>query len=125
MCSSDLRVRALATGLATYPDVTVVCGELERDPESPTTIVNPRLVVEVTSDGTDAYDRGRKLDHYRGIPSLVAVVIVSHRASAVEAWERMADDTWRSRTFGQGQIAHLDALPVRLPVDEVYLGVRP
>jgi Uma2 family endonuclease len=122
--SSDLRVRARATGLATYPDVTVVCGELERDPESPTTLVNPRVVVEVTSDGTEAYDRGRKLEHYRGIPSLVAVVIVSHRAQAVEVWERTADDTWRCRAFGPGQIAHIDALHARLPVDEVYLGVQ-
>src|SRR3990172_3361666 len=51
--SSDLRVRILATGLATYPDVTVVCGPIERDPESPTTVVNPTLVVEVLSDGTE------------------------------------------------------------------------
>jgi len=66
--SSDLRVRVLATGLATYPDVTVVWGEAERDPESPTTIVNPRLVVEVLSDSTTDYDRGEKLQHYRQVP---------------------------------------------------------
>jgi len=47
--SSDLRVRVLATGLATYPDVTVVCGALERDPESRTTVVNPTVVVKVPS----------------------------------------------------------------------------
>jgi Uma2 family endonuclease len=62
--SSDLRVRVHATGLATYPDVTVVCGEVQRDPESVTTVVNPRIVVEVLSDATEAYDRGQKLDHY-------------------------------------------------------------
>lgn len=50
--SSDLRVRVLATGLVTYPDVTVVCDELERDPECRTTVVNPTAIVEVTSDGT-------------------------------------------------------------------------
>lgn len=45
--SSNLRVRVLATGLATYPDVTVVCGDVEGDPESPTTVVNPRgLIVD-------------------------------------------------------------------------------
>jgi Putative restriction endonuclease len=65
--SSDLRIRSLATGLTTYPDVTVVCGGLQRDPESPTTVVNPSLVVEVTSDGTEAYDRGEMLEHHQGI----------------------------------------------------------
>jgi Uma2 family endonuclease len=55
--SSDLRVRVLATGLATYPAVTVVCGESKLDPESTTTIVNPHLVVEVPSDSTRDYDR--------------------------------------------------------------------
>ena len=124
--SSDLRVRVLATGLATYPDVTVVCGELERDPDSPTTVVNPRVVVEVLSDGTEAYDRGQKLDHYRRIPSLAAVVLVSHRTPAIEIWERTSDGAWSRREFGSGQTADIEALPsARLPVDEVYMGFRP
>jgi len=76
--SSDLRVRVLATGLATYPDVTVVCGALERDPESRTTVVNPTVVVEVPSDGTEEYDRVEKLDHYRQAPSLREYVLGSH-----------------------------------------------
>ena len=123
--SSDLRVRALATGLATYPDVTVVCGEVERDPESPATVVNPRVVVEVLSEGTEAYDRGQKLDHYRRIPSLAAVVLVSHRTPAIEVWERTSEGAWRRREFGAGQAAEIEALPARLSVDEVYQGFRP
>ena len=123
--SSDLRVRVLATGLATYPDVTVVCGELERDPESPTTVVNPRVIVEVLSDGTEAYDRGQKLDHYRRVESLAAVVLVSHSGPAIEVWERAEGGTWRRREFGSGQVASIEALPARLAVDEVYEGVRP
>jgi Uma2 family endonuclease len=123
--SSDLRVRVLATGLATYPDVTVVCGELERDPESPTTVVNPRVVVEVLSDATEPYDRGQKLDHYRRIPSLAAVVLVSHRAPAIEIWERTPDGVWNRREFGRGQAASIEALPAQLIVDEIYLGLFP
>jgi len=45
--SSDLRVRVLATGLATYPDISVVCGELRTDPESPLIAVNPKILIEV------------------------------------------------------------------------------
>ena len=41
--SSDLRIRSLATGLTTYPDVSVVCGPYETDPQDKNTIVNPRF----------------------------------------------------------------------------------
>lgn len=122
--SSDLRIRVLATGLATYPDVTVVCGALERDPESPSTLVNPRLVVEVLSDGTEAYDRGEKLDQYRSIPPLTAVVLVSHREPSIEVWERAPDGAWHSRAARGGGTAEVHALPVRLVVDEIYAATR-
>ena len=122
--SSDLRVRVLATGLATYPDVTVVCGPMERDPEGAETATNPRLVVEVSSKSTEAYDRGEKLDHYRRIPSLQAVVLISHRNPEIEVWERAADGEWRPRTFLAGQTAELEAMRLRLAVDEIYAAAR-
>jgi Uma2 family endonuclease len=121
--SSDLRVRALAGGMATYPDVTVVCGELETDPESATTVTNPRLVVEVLSDSTEDYDRGEKLDHYRSIPSMAAVVLVSHRASRIESWQRAPDGGWRLEAAGAGETLTLTALDAALEVEEVYRGV--
>lgn len=122
--SSDLRVRVLATGLATYPDVTVVCGPLERDPESAATVANPHLVVEVLSDSTEAYDRGQKLEHYRRIPSLRSVVLISHRQAEMDVWERTSDGHWHSHSFGPGQTAVLEAPPVRLSVDEIYAAAR-
>ena len=70
--SSDVRVRVRATGLTTYPDVSVVCGAIERDPEDAQTLVNPVLVVEVLSPSTEAYDRGAKARHYQQLPSLAA-----------------------------------------------------
>jgi len=118
--SSDLRVRAVPSGLTTYPDVTVVCGPDEVDPESSETVTNPRLLVEVLSRSTEAYDRGAKLDHYRRIPSLQAVVLLSHRLPEIEVWESGADGTWRSRISGLGAIAEVETLSVRLSVNEIY-----
>lgn len=63
--SSDLRVRVLETGLATYPDVTVIGDRVELDPEDRNTITNPTLLVEVLSPSTAAYDRFEKLEHYK------------------------------------------------------------
>lgn len=58
--SSDLRVRVPATGLTTYPGLTVICGQLEADPQDANTATNPLLLVEVLSESTAAYDRGEK-----------------------------------------------------------------
>ena len=109
---------------ATYPDVTVVCGTLERDPESQSTVVNPKLVVEVLSDGTESYDRGEKLEHCRSIGSLAAVVFVSHREPCIEVWERSPTEPWRLRTFRPGQTAEIEALSVRFEVNEIYRAAR-
>lgn len=122
--SSDLRVRAAPSGLATYPDVTVVCGPDEADPESSETITNPRLIVEVLSRSTEAYDRGKKLDHYQRVPSLQAVVLISHRQPELEVWQRQADGSWASGTFGPGQTALIESPSVRLVVDELYDAAR-
>jgi Uma2 family endonuclease len=111
----------LKTGLATYPDVTVVCGATERDPESRTTVVNPQVVVEVTSDGTEGYDRGEKLTHYKLVPSLRAILIVSHREHRIDTWRRPDDsDTWTHASHGPGARVNLDAPAVELSVDEIY-----
>src|SRR5215471_2519866 len=79
--SSDLRIRVLDTGLETYPDATVVCGRAQMDPDDAHVVLNPVVVVEVTSPSSEEYDRGEKLEHYKQIPSLREVVLVSHRES--------------------------------------------
>jgi Uma2 family endonuclease len=121
--SSDLRVRVLETGLATYPDVTVVCGGSERDPESATHVTNPKVVVEVSSPGTVEYDCTEKLSHYQRIPSLATVVLVDHASPRVDVWSRESDG-WRSVSFTAGQIVPLPAIACTLPVDEIYAAAR-
>jgi Uma2 family endonuclease len=121
--SSDLRVRVLATGLATYPDVTVICGPSERDPESATHVTNPKLVVEVSRDSTADYDRGEKLQHYQQIASLAAVVLVDHRSPRIELWTRSGTG-WGCTQFGAGQVVPLDMIGCALAVDAVHAAAR-
>jgi hypothetical protein len=64
-------------------------------------------------------------DADRRIPSLAAVLLVSHRAPSIEVWQRSADGTWGRRAFEPGQAAEIEALPARLLVDEIYLGLQP
>jgi Uma2 family endonuclease len=118
--SSDLRVRVQATGLATYPDVTIICGALERDPEDPNAAVNPTVLIEVLSPNTEAYDRGEKSEHYRRISSLREYLLVSHRERRVERWWRQGTDDWKHQSAGRREVLHLSALGVELEIDAIY-----
>lgn len=118
--SSDLRVRVLATGLASYPDVTVVCGAAETDPENADTVVNPTLIVEVLSPGTMDYDLGEKFEHYRKIPSLVEVLYVSQDRRRIEVREASAGG-WKTTFAGPGATATMSSLGAGLDVDTLYV----
>lgn len=118
--SSDLRVRVQETGLATYPDLSVVCGKLERDLEDKDAVVNPIVLVEVLSDSSEAYDRGQKFAHYRRIPSLREYVLVSQHEPRIEVFHRNEDDSWTLREARAGQTARLEAIGCALVVNEIY-----
>jgi Uma2 family endonuclease len=119
--TTELRVRVKATGLGTYPDVTVICGRLERDPDDRAghTAINPRVIVEVLSPSTEDYDRGEKLSHYQSIPSLQEVVLVAHDRREIEIVRREADG-WSRHVFGAGLTARLTSPSCDLDVAEVY-----
>lgn len=118
--TSDLRIRVLATGLATYPDVAIVCGDLERDPEDANGVVNPTALVEVLSASTEHYDRGEKAAHYRRIPSLREYVFVSHRERRIERWGRDEHDEWQSESAGRGARLQMASVSAALDVDAIY-----
>ena len=117
---SDLRIRVVATGLATYPDVTIICGPRETDPEDENSVTNPTLLVEVLSPSTAVYDRGEKFAHYKRIPSLRQYVLVSPDEPRVEVWTRDDDAAWTSTVFTEGDRADLGSIGARLDVRELY-----
>lgn len=81
---SNMRVKVEATGLYTYPDV-VVAGNDQRFLDGVMdTLLNPSLLIEVLSESTEAYDRGKKFIHYRRIPSLNEYLLVSQTEPVVE-----------------------------------------
>lgn len=121
--TSDLRVYVEAAGLATFPDGAVICGPLEQHPPSPrATALNPSILVEVTSDPSEEYDTGLKLEHYRTIPSLREYIIVSHRERRVTVHHRAAEGTWVTRhAIATGRV-RVESLASELAIDEVFRG---
>ena len=123
IATSDLRVRVLETGKATYPDATVICGDAELDPEDVQgqTVINPIALVEVTSKSTEDYDRGDKFElHYRRVPTLQEYVLVSHRERTIEIRRRTPDDEWIRSIAGSGESVCLESLSATLDVDALY-----
>ena len=119
--TSDLRVRVAATGLGTYPDVTVICGRVESDSADPRqrTALNPQVLVEVLSPSTEDYDRGEKLAHYKRIPSLREVVLIAHDERRVELWSRV-DDAWTLDVARGDASIVVPSLGCTLELAEVY-----
>jgi Uma2 family endonuclease len=84
--SNDMRVRVANTGLFTYPDVVVTCGEEEFADDEQDTLLNPLVIFEVLSDSTEAYDRGKTFEHYQSIESLSTYVLVAQDAPRIERY---------------------------------------
>lgn len=121
--TSDLRIYVESAGLATFPDGSVICGPLEPHPPSPdATALNPSVLLEVTSDSSQEYDTGAKLEFYRTIPSLREFIVVSHRERRITVHYRQGDDHWGSRVAIAGGRVALDSLDCELIVDEIYRG---
>ncbi|MDP3153955.1 MAG: Uma2 family endonuclease [Archangium sp.] len=118
--TSDLRIRISKSDLTTYPDGAVICGKVIPAVEDPLAATNPKLLLEVTSPSTEAYDRGAKLEHYRGLEALREIVVVSHQERRVELHRRGVDGTWSVVAATGGQTIELESLGAKLDVSEIY-----
>ena len=121
--TSDLRIYVEDAGLATFPDGAVICGPLVQHPPSPkATATNPMVLVEVTSDSSEAYDTGDKLAAYQTIPGLREVVLVSHRERRIVVHARTDGGPWTRHTAITGGHVAVPSLGALLVVDEIYRG---
>ena len=123
---SDQRVFVPATGLYTYPDLVVCCGEPRFQDAHFDTLLNPILIVEVLSPSTEDYDRGRKFRHYRTIESLDTFLLVASQSVSAELWVREPDRQWKSRPDATRleDIIEIESPGCRLELADIYAGVQ-
>ncbi len=121
--TTDLRVRVSATGLYTYPDVVVVCGEPQFEDDELDTLLNPLAIVEVLSPSTEAYDRGRKFDHYRAIASLKQYLLVAFDRIHVDLYTRGDDGQW-VLTAADGPEESIELAGCRFKLSDIYERVE-
>jgi len=122
--ASDQRIRIVGTERYVYPDATVICPPFEADPNDEMTLQNPKLVAEVLSPTTEAFDRGDKFIAYRSIPSLTDYLLFGQDGPRVEHYTREGGGSWRLVTLGAADVISLQALAIELSVADIYAGIE-
>jgi Uma2 family endonuclease len=118
--SSDLRIRSLFSEIASYPDLTVMCGTPQMHSQDQNACTNPTVIIEVLSISTETFDRGDKAAHYRRMPSMLAYVLVSTSEQRIEVFTRASDGTFVFAEAGPGQSLAISPIACNLAVDEIY-----
>jgi Uma2 family endonuclease len=119
---SDMKLHIASADAYVYPDVFVTCHEADRAPAADLMKHHPSLVVEVLSDSTGAYDRGRKFELYRSIAGLTEVLFVQADRPQVDLFRlNPADGLWVLHpASGLGARMPLNSLDIELPLAAVY-----
>ena len=119
--SADLRIKVASAGLYTYPDCSVICGELQLFSDQKDVVLNPLLIVEVLSPSTEGYDRGKKFELYRTIPSFQEYLIVHQDQRHVEHFSKQDDGSWLLRDHvGVDDSVTIARLGVHIPLADLY-----
>ena len=123
--SSDLRIHIPLSTLYTYPDLVVVCGTPEFLDNEFDTLLNPTFIAEVLSASTMDYDRGKKFQFYRSIPTLKEYWTISSLEYHLEKYVKNNDNTWTfSETINPIDQLLIATLQVTVPLAELYEGVK-
>ncbi|MFN8634888.1 MAG: Uma2 family endonuclease [Chloroflexota bacterium] len=121
---ADMRVRVRRSGLYTYPDVVVACGDIQFEDDQLDTLLNPVVVIEVLSPSTESYDRNEKFSHYRRLDSLQEYVLVAQDGVRVQRYARQGDQWVIAEYTSLDDELPLDAIGCRVRLRDVYERVR-
>lgn len=122
---SDMRVKVSATGKYTYPDVVVACEGENFDDAENDTLLNPVVVIEVLSESTEAYDRGKKFEQYQNIESLTEYLLVAQKPFRIEQYVRQSNREWRYSEYHDAEdIVKVSVIGCELTLKDVYAKVE-
>jgi Uma2 family endonuclease len=120
--TSDQRIVFADGARYVYPDVSVVCGPVTVQDGASDVIVNPTILVEVLSSGTEQYDRGLKWEGYQNLRSLTDYLLVAQHEVRVEQFQRAPEGDggrWFYRAHGPGARVTLTS-GAQIDVDALY-----
>lgn len=119
---SDMRVKIAKLIKYTYPDIAITCGTENFEDDHVDTLLNPVVIIEILSTSTEAYDRGRKFQHYQFIESLAEYILITPDAVRVEQFARQSDRTWLYSEYQNLEdVVKLESVGCELALEEVYM----
>ena len=118
---ADMRLHVAALGHYFYPDIMVTCSAA--DLASPLSKSEPKLIVEVLSPSTAAYDRGLKFSYYRNLPSLHEYVLIDLDTRAVDCYRLGGDGLWVLHPFGAGQTVTLASVTLDVTAAQLFAEI--
>lgn len=123
--NSDMKVWVDKQNHGLYPDVSVICGDIEYHKNSESVLSNPMLLIEVLSKSTKQYDKSDKFELYRSIPSFKEYMIVYQTVAKVQTWYKEAEDLWRiGNAEGLEQSIRLHSIPCEIALKDIYRSVK-
>ncbi|WP_072620927.1 Uma2 family endonuclease [Spirulina major] len=121
---ADVKVGFVNNTRFFYPDLVVTCDS--EDDSDPDIIRSPKLIIEVLSKSTEAYDRGKKFQDYRTLPSLQEYVLISSQEYLVDVFRRAENNLWLLQSYqGEDAIAQFQSINIDAPLAEIYATVDP
>jgi Uma2 family endonuclease len=121
---SDMKVAIDKYSHYTYPDISLVCGTSEFVNETEDSLINPIVVIEVVSESTEKYDRGKKFQSYRMISSLKEYILVSTEYKKIEIFTRSDNNKWILSESDNSGIIKLNSIEYELKLEDVYEKVE-
>lgn len=120
--NSDVKVYIESLNKSLYPDVSVICGKAERSAKDIRALTNPRLLVEVLSESTAAYDRGEKFMYYSQLSSLKEYLLVDQNQCMIQIFYRAtAEDKWQMEwLMGTEAVIYLQSININLSAEDIY-----
>lgn len=118
---SDMRIHIPENTLFTYPDLSIICGDIIQSEEDEDTATLPTVIIEILSPSTRQYDQGTKFKLYRQIPSLQQYILVESESVHVESFELNERNLWELKEYKlpEHELA-FPALEFSVPLSEIY-----
>jgi len=91
---SDMRMHIPENTLFTYPDISIYCNEIKLLNEDEDTILQPTVIIEILSPSTKNYDKGKKFNLYKDIPSLKEYIMIDSESVSVEVYYIDEEKNW-------------------------------
>jgi Uma2 family endonuclease len=121
---SDLRIHSLTNSLYTYPDLSIICNEIETIGKRKNTVTNPTVLIEVLSATTQDYDRGAKFKLYRDIESLKEYILISSLETLVEKYDKQEDGSWVLHEYkNENDTFKISSIDLLVTLKDLYRNV--